>query len=523
MKQRAISLAAVFLWAATGFADQSQMQVVGMVRSASTGEALKSAIVTLTGRDAKQKLSRTTTGSDGSFGFAGLPPGQYQLTVRKPGYQTIQGNSPVTILGDSAEVTRLTATLWPNGSIYGRVADWDGEPVSEAQVRAYAVVYQSTGITLSLAAQGESDDLGEYRLFDLPAGKYVVQVSPPRTPTPSGQFYATTPVMYYPGVAAPSQALPLELNWGQDVTQADVKISHGQSYGIGGVAWDAVAEGPCTRCVVTVMQRDGPYRVSLPQTTRVSRTGAFALGGLSPGDYSLVVRNGSTNGAVAQTHVTLRDRNVDDARLVVGLQQPVTGQLVIENAPEGFDASGLSPHLSPVAMPEKWPTADGKVEAGRKFTIEGVSPARYRFELSGLTAGAYLKALRFGGQPLASTEINVPTEAPVSGLEAVVGFDGSTVNGKVRSAENAEFVQARVSLLPQTGGQPKTTETAADGSFNFGSVAPGSYTLYALPSTTALQIFDPAVQATLGRYAKQINLDPKQTVNVELSLAPQLK
>jgi hypothetical protein len=392
------------------------------------------------------------------------------------------------------------------------------------------VIYELTGTRLFLTARADANDLGEYRLFGLPAGKYMVQVSPPRTETPSGQFYADTPAAYYPSAPTPAQALPIELKWGEEATGTDVSISRGQSYAIAGAAWDALAEGPCRRCLVEAVQRDNLYSVTLPQVARVSREGVFVLRGLVSGDYTLVVRRGSSRSTVGQTQASIRGAHVEDARLIAGLQQPVTGQIILENPPEGIEGTDWTPQLLPIGLPQWWPRVEGTVDADRQFTIDGAPPARYRFELSDLPAGAYLKALRSGGQRLGSVEILVTPDSAVTGLQAVIGFDGATIHGKVQSpgsAEKVQFVQARVFLLPQQNQAgfhvPKIAETASDGSFNLASVAPGSYTLYALPVAASLQIFDPAVQAALARYATRVSLDPKQTAEVEVALAPQVR
>jgi len=520
-----LSVGVVLVVAAAGFAQQRPVQVAGVVRSAVTGEGLAHATVALSSLGSEPKSGGATTGADGTFGISGLPPGQYRLTIRKSGYQPFQATAPVTIRPDSAETTRVTESLWPHGAIAGRVVDWEGEPIAGAEILAYAVVYQAAGAALSLATRGESDDSGDYRLFGLPAGKYVLQVSPPRAATPAGQFYADATAVYYPSAPQPSQALPVDLNWGQDASRTDVKLSRGQTYAIAGAVRDASAEGPCMRCQVQVMQHDGPYRVPLPQTARVTRQGGFVLRGLSPGDYTIVARQGGSKDAVAQEPVSIRNRPVQDARLTVGLQQAVTGEIVLEKPPEGISATDWTPSLLPVALPEWWPGAEGEVRADRQFTIAGVSPGRYRLEMNGLAAGAYLKALRAGGQALANSEIVISQEAGVSGLEAVVAFDGATLTGRVRSgsSDNGQ-VQAGVFLIPQpnqTGSQfPKTAETTPDGSFSLGSVVPGSYTLYALPANTTVQIFDPAVQAALARYARQFKLGPQETVTAEISLTP---
>ena len=500
-------LAVCFILSCASAFAQPQIEVAGIVRSATTGEALKSAVVILSPRDAGQNSSRTTSGPDGSFSFSGLPPGQYQLTVSKAGHQTLEAGGLITILPDSTATTRLTPALLPAGAISGRVVDWDGEPVYSAEVRAYAVVNQMTGATLSLVGRAESNDLGEYRLFDLPGGKYVLQVAPPRAGGPSGQYYSGVPVAYYSGAASPSQALPVDVNWGAEVARADLRIHRGQSYRIAGVVLDVSAEGPCTRCVVMAVQHDSPYSVTLPQTARASADGSFVLRGLSSGEYILIVQRGGTKGEVSQARVSLRDRSLDELRLTVGIQQPVTGQIVLENPPEGVDVTEWSPRLSAVGLPQWWPRHEGQIATGRQFTVDRVSPAQYRVELVGLPSGAYLKALRLGGRSLASPEILVSADSPLSGLEAVVAFDGATVQGKVPTSET----RARVYLLPddRSGFQvPKTAETAPDGSFTITSVPPGNYSLYVAPAT------DP-IPSTPGGNAIRLRLEPKQTATID--------
>lgn len=527
MKPLGSAVAIVALWAAVTFGELRPAQVAGVVRSAATGEALKSAAVVLRSRQPEQKVFRATTGVDGRFGFPEVPPGQYQLTISKSGYHTFHGETAL-LVSEGAEVTGLALSLWPHGAVSGHVIDWEGEPVARAEVRAYAVAYGAAGASLRLAAEADSDDVGEYRLFDLPAGPYVVQVSPPRDNTPAGQFYSGAPVVYYPSAPSPAQAAPLTLSPGEEVTRADVTISHGPSFSIAGAVRDISAEGPLRRCLVQVLQLDGPYRVAVPQTAAVSPGGAFTLSGLSSGDYLVVARQG---GAAAQTRVSVRGRHVRDALLVIGLQQTVTGQIVLENAPEGIGVTEWVPRLLPVALPEWWPPADGNVDTGRRFVIDSVLPAQYRFEVRGLPPGAYLKTIRAGGQSLAAPEITVPSEGAISGLEAVIGFDAAAVRGKLRSSGSTgkdHFLEARVFLVPQAGQGggyllPKTAETAPDGSFNVVSVVPGSYTLYALPVGASLQIFDPAVQAALSRYATAVRLEPGANVEVEVTLASQTR
>ena len=67
-------------------------------------------------------------------------------------------------------------------------------------MRAYVLLHQETGVKLSFAGKAKSNDLGEYRIFDLPAGNYLAEVWPPREGTPalkqsSASIICLTPIL----------------------------------------------------------------------------------------------------------------------------------------------------------------------------------------------------------------------------------------------------------------------------------------------------------------------------------------
>ena len=516
-------LATVLTWGAVmAPAQDARVQIAGTVRSATSGEAISGAAVTLLASNGKGRISgRTSTDLHGIFTLSGLEPGQYQVTIGKAGYQGVQIKAPVSIARRDSAVPDLVVSLWPNSAISGRVMNWEGRTVADSEVLAFAIVYESTGVALSLAAKGRINEIGQYRLPDLPAGKYLLQVSPSRTPNPEKPSYPDVPVTYYPGTVLPSQALLVELHSGADFASADVRIPPDPTYTIAGVVWDVDAEAPCTHCTVQLTQHDAAYRVSFLQPARVASDGAFLLHGLASGDYGLVASRGSTR--MTHTEVSIRDRDVEDVRLTLGAQYSLSGEVVLEDPPAGIDVTGWSVHLSPLNLPVGWPQEQADVAADRQFAIPEVPPARYRFELRGLPPGAYLKALQ-GGQLLPNSELEVSPNTALR-LQPIVRFDAASLSGKVRSSENWASDGAQIFVLPQAGQtaqSPISAETATDGSFSVLSLAPGSYIVYALPTATSLQIFDPAVQGSLSGYAKQVNLDPKETMNVEIPLASPL-
>ena len=146
--------------------------------------------------------------------------------------------------------------------------------------------------------------------------------------------------------------------------------------------------------------------------------------------------------------------------------------------------------------------------------------------MSPLPPGGYLKALRLYGQELPIPELTVSQDSPLTGVEAVIAFDGATVSGQVKprrsTDEKRRFPGARVVLIPR-GNQNgyllgRVVETDAVGNFTFTAVVPGGYRLLALPLIT--ELLDPEAPRGLQKYGREVDLEPKESVTVELPLVP---
>src|SRR5262249_5732980 len=101
--------------------------------------------------------------------------------------------------------------------ISGILVDEDGDPIRNLPVSAMRWRYTNTGRELQTIKNATSNDLGEYRIFDVPTGKYFIKIDPPRlqtgAPRPSESF---APV-YYPGVPQTSGAVAQEVAPGQQL------------------------------------------------------------------------------------------------------------------------------------------------------------------------------------------------------------------------------------------------------------------------------------------------------------------
>ncbi|TVT21154.1 MFS transporter [Amycolatopsis acidiphila] len=136
----------------------------GTVRN-TRGGVLAGALVIVT--DARGDVTGSvTTGTDGAFDLAGLPPGRHVLTVAADGYRAAAAAAEV---GDGA-TTGVDFALSPHFAVRGTVRAEDGSPLVDARVRLL-------GPEGTVVAVGTTGAYGDYLIDGLTGGSYTVIAS----------------------------------------------------------------------------------------------------------------------------------------------------------------------------------------------------------------------------------------------------------------------------------------------------------------------------------------------------------
>ena len=174
----------------------------------------------------------STTDGDGRFELLTLPAGRYRLYVTKAGYVSLEygqarpfeAGKPLDI-AEGQSLEKIDFSLPRGSAITGRITDEFGDPITDVQVQAMR--YQFTNGERQLVNAGRvatTDDLGQYRIFGLMPGDYVVRASLRTNPNaaPMGPNAAETPMgypgTYYPGVADVAQAQTVTVSLGQELS-----------------------------------------------------------------------------------------------------------------------------------------------------------------------------------------------------------------------------------------------------------------------------------------------------------------
>jgi hypothetical protein len=172
-----------------GAAEQrGSASVEGVVlRSGSTEPVSRARVLLTPGDGATGRDIEATTSGDGRFVLQNVPPGKYRLTAARDGgayapsdygQRHAKGRGLSFTIAAGEQMKDVELAMAPTGSISGRIVDGNGNPVPDARVMALEAVYNEGRRELRMGQAVRSNDLGEYRLFWLPAGRYYVGVQP---------------------------------------------------------------------------------------------------------------------------------------------------------------------------------------------------------------------------------------------------------------------------------------------------------------------------------------------------------
>ena len=136
--------------------------VTGTVTDEATGAPIAGATVTV---DVGGQVRTTVTGADGTYAFASLPVGSYDITAGAFGYAT-ETVEDVAVTEGTATVVDFALAPVPSGAVSGRVIDDAGNPVAGAVVTI-------VGTPIPPAV---TDQDGVFEFPSVPAGSYTITV-----------------------------------------------------------------------------------------------------------------------------------------------------------------------------------------------------------------------------------------------------------------------------------------------------------------------------------------------------------
>jgi hypothetical protein len=491
---------AVSVWAADKEPPKPS-EVQGVVVNALTREPIKKAEVTLRNTGPSGSVFAVSTDDSGAFSLVATEPGAYELVIQKRGF--VPGGEALA-LGDGQNVAGKVLKLTPHAVIAGRVADGDGEPLPRVTVQAIQLRQVGTVRRYFVVADATTNDLGEYRIFSLSPGRYLVGAA-----YHSETGYAA---LYFPGVREAGSAVPVDAAPGGEVRGVNLTIAETHSLKVRGTVQGMTGMNVQGLMVVAAPCDAGPLNRST--TTVRNSTGEFELRDLTPGCYVLAADSFTTGKRFsARLSLTVADSNLEDVRMSVVPPVQLAGVVRVDGGAEVNLAQvvvNLESRLSKLS-------ASGAPGANGALVLNNIVPEIY--QLSVVTPeGYYLKSARFGETDVLQSGLDL-SRGGSGGLELVLSGDGGIIDGSVTGEGERPVAGATVFLVSNT--RLKVTVADRQGTFHFRGIPPGDYQLYAGEHLDTNTLQDPATSKGLNCTRVSVKEHDRLALQLATTGAPQ--
>lgn len=478
-----------------------------------------------------QPISTLTT-PDGRFELAPLPPGRHLLIARKPGYSNPewiegtpgQGRYVHVVAGQALD--RVEIVLRRGAVIVGRVVDEHGAPTPDVTVNVLKhVVRRGRPQLVAGERSATTDDRGEYRLWGVPEGVYVVAAESkapagPFAPT-SGAGFAPT---FAPSTSVLAEALRVQAAPGQEIV-ADIRLSLDRLVRVTGTvvasSGEAIDGGEIRLVTRGELRREGPMAM-------IMDGGRFSFPSVPPGAYLLVARAFARPAAAAPMAPEMALMPIDIGRedltglrvattrgqVAAGIVSAQSGSLPT-NAPVRIQFVATDPDLSPRGASLIPIDQAGRFTAPNLFGPVLLQPL--------LPRGWMPVSMRYDGE-----EVNErPFELRADGgpIQVIISDRLTLVSGAVtddggRPVTDCEiFIFAEDAVRWFSGARSvRKTRPDQNGGYRAEGLAPGRYHIVALRRIDENAMSDPAVLNGLRSLSVTVALVPGEPQRRDLRL-----
>ncbi len=359
-----------------------------------------SGMVTLAGQPAKnvpvaiaqantlgaiEPKQQTRTDENGLYSFVNLTAGSYNIMPISPAFsiaertRSLMPGKTVTVKA-AEQITNVDFALQRGAVITGKVIRENREPVIFAAVRLQQVNRQGKMESFISPVSGLSnftDDRGVYRLYGLPAGRYVVGIALPNQ-------------SYYPNTTDLSKAAIVEVSEGAEVTNIDIILSAPpKAYAVSGRIIDAETNKPLPNIKFGYSEtgKETTAASAIMANTRANEGGEFRIDRLSVGRYSVFIVADETSAYYSEVlPFEVKDAPVSGLAVKAYRGANLSGVVSLEDE-TNVDALAKLAQVellvnveSAIVSPARWTPV--KIGAGGSFSVSGLLPGTARLRLS---------------------------------------------------------------------------------------------------------------------------------------------
>jgi hypothetical protein len=477
---------------------------------------------------------RVRTDGAGQFRFTGVTAGRYVLGALAPGFispsdRPYGPQGALIAVSEGENMDGVSIELKRGAAIAGRVIDSRGRAIAEENVVLLRLdengrqqhFYSQMNTSLNI-----TDDRGYYRLFGLPAGRYLVSVG-----TKSQEFSSLGgrrvfyPQTFHPDATEESKAEVIELSEGGEATGVDITVAEAnRAYLVSGRIVDAETGQPVSMIEIGYarMMVDSRSASGAPNASRPDANGGFQIS-LPPGKYLLYGGWSYGDYFTDQTPIELEDKDVSGVELKARRGATISGVVMMEGA---YDRAVLArlPSLILSARRhldnfERVINRSARINPDGGFRISGLPPGKITFSISGQRDTNKFSILRIErGGVSQGHQIEIGAGEQANYLRVVLVYGVASIRGQLKIIGGAAPSEIVIQLFAKKlGGNESdnfTSQVDASGQFVIEGLTAGEYELrlYYSPRNNPAET-DPQLMQTFLQQLRQA----RQTVSVGAS------
>ena len=508
------------------FSTDDKYTLRGTVINSVTSEPIRGALVQIYFNGQSSML----TGPDGKFQFAGLPPGQSTIMVRKPGFfsegdfePNAQGQHLATTGPNSSPVV---LKLVPEGVIYGRISEEDNEPIEGLPVELLAQRLQNGRKIWDRRPQAVTDEDGNFRIAELQPGDYFLSAGPSHNPVilpahlsqPGAQGI---PLVYYPGGSELAAAAPIAISPGKKV-EINLTLSPQPFYRLSGTINGYVPGQPVN------LQLRNSAGIPLPYNWRFdSASGTFHVNGVPVGAYTLRADAPDSHGHSLTATVPLivsADLSALHLSLLPTVTIPIRMSVIASRtgAERFWEQENYFPaYVQLVARNAGlFELRYGSQQVGERgaasLELQNIAPGTYSVEVNP-NGPLYVQSATSGTTNLLESDLSVAPGSSPQSIEITLRDDVAFLSGTVYLG-NLSLSATILAFSEHTSVPPRIQPTYSGGNFQLSPLPPGTYKILAVDHPDLLEYANPeAVKKYLSK-AYEVTLSPEQSAKIDLEL-----
>jgi hypothetical protein len=388
------------------------------------------------------------------------------------------------VLGKPGQTdSTLRIKLTPAAIISGKIEDEDGFPVEGALVQAARYRMVRGERKLQPLAVTQTDDLGQYRLINLPAGRYWVHVGSGSAGNWDRRYVAE----YFPGTLGPDDTGQVSVEAGQEHGGVDIRLTKHEGVSVSGRIEMPAGAGTSRRMLPIHLQRD-PSGLPEMLSGAPQPDGSFIIRHVPPGDYILRAASGSYPPKAGDLlgEQKLRVGDSDERGIVL---KPHKVEAVDLAGTVVMEGGGNPPPMYIGLRGVYGPGVSARSNEDGSFVLKDLLPGHYdmqiipdtivngTIELRSNARASYPVSARLGDNEVLQTGFDL--DGPPGGpLRITVSSHAIEIDGKLLDASGAPVSGVFLAVTSDGSASPNGSSTGTDGSFRFMLPQPGDYHIH---------------------------------------------